>query len=505
MSKARPRFWRALWQTFCAVHYNDSPDISDIRAISLRSMSLLSMALTGLFCAVSVSLSSPALSASKAGSGLFLPTASHNTPNTPSLMPVHLLDMPALAQNQTLSPSSQDGKDSIEGQSNGPDQSKSVAILSRPNASILGPLRPFLLHSKDATITYLMPGAILNHPQLGQALRSELESRALSFWQDARKIKRSVKSSDNIPFILRSRVEDRFQSERYSSLFWQEERQRGKDKGALTHSSLAYDHLLQKPIGLKAFLGQEDDNSYNALLALLTAYIRVDIARQKSLRLGSSVSPDQDAWLKDLQPSPGLLSTFTLTPSNEAGLIAGLTFHFNPGLLGAEADGAYSVYVPSSIFATSLQDSYAVNFGGEALKVSNFASKGLSSAMVHLRDIKEGDELAGSMVIEGEVPSNWCNGFHVTLLDGNEIVSEGGVTLEPNLPGFGLVNDMIRFRVDMDIKGQGGKVGQLVFEPYQVDQENGRAILKNQHACDESRALALPSPLKDQISVSIMY
>ncbi|SNZ06995.1 hypothetical protein SAMN06265368_0609 [Cohaesibacter gelatinilyticus] len=382
---------------------------------------------------------------------------------------------------------------------------ETVTIQSQSNSNILGPLKPFLLHSKDATITYLMPGAIVHRAGLDLALRSELENRALDFWQLSRQVRSKLPAFSVSPFLLRSRVEDRFQSSHYSSLYWQEEQQTGDASGTLSIHTLTYDHESEKVIGLQDLLGSQDDNHYRALLDLLNAYIRADIARQKSLRLGSSITPDQDAWLKEFSPTEEKLSTFNLVPSTENGLIAGLTFYFNPGLLGAEADGAYSVYVPSSIFATSLQPDYAANFGGEALKVNTYASNGLSSAMVHLRNLKEGDELAGSMVIEGEVPQNWCNGLHVTLLDGDEIVSEGAVTMEPNLQGFGLVDGMIRFRVEMDVNGEGGNPGRLTFEPYQVEQQDGQAVLKKGHGCDPQKSLTLPNPINDQISLSVVY
>jgi hypothetical protein len=460
-------------------------------AISEKSRAIYALGVVGLFAVIPVEVS-----AQNSLSGVTVPQIVNDLSLVPTSNVVPLAQTNADALTEEIP---------TPAVPNAGEKAETIAIQPHNNSSVLGPLRPFLLHSKDATITYLMPGAILNRPALDFALRSELEDRALDFWQLSRQVRSKLPAFSETPFLLRSRIEDRFQSPRYSSLYWKEEQQTGETVGKLSIHSLTYDHEVKKAIGLRDLLGNQEEDHYRALLDLLNAYIRADVARQKSLRLGASITPDQDAWLKEFSPTEENLSTFSLVPSTETGLIAGLTFHFNPGLLGAAADGAYSVYVPSSIFASSLQQDYAANFGGDALKISNHASNGLSSAMVPLRNLTEGDELAGSMVFEGEAPQNWCNGLHVTLLDGDEIVSEGAVTMEPNLPGFGLVDGMIRFRVEMDVNGEGGNPGRLVFEPYKVERQNGRAILKKGHACDPEKALELPNPVNDQVSLSVVY
>ena len=171
----------------------------------------------------------------------------------------------------------------------------------------------------------------------------------------------------------------------------------------------------------------KDAKELGSTIELIDAYIQTDIVRQKSIRLGTLVRPDQDSWLKDLQPSLALLQNFTLVPSRETSKISGLAFHFNPGVLGAEADGQYDVYVPASIFSAALSERFAPHFGGEALRVSRHNAKGFSAASVNIEGLRSGAELGGDMLIEGEVPGNWCDGFHLTLTSkGNQqIVTEG--------------------------------------------------------------------------------
>ncbi|MCT4654897.1 MAG: hypothetical protein N4A65_03695 [Cohaesibacter sp.] len=384
-----------------------------------------------------------------------------------------------------------------------------VKARRSPNTPLQGPLKPFLLHSQDATITYLMPGAITQRPDLGLALRTILESRALAFWQQARAQQTFVsdKSKENRqPYFLRSQIEDRFQSPRFSSLYWSEEEHSSKDRPSRsTNHTLNYDHQSKQIFGLAEMFSAKDSQTLDGLLQLLSAYIRVDIARQKSIRLGATVSPDQDAWLKDFSPTAGQLASFNLEPSVETGKIAGLTFHFDNGLLGAEADGPYMVYVPASIFSTALGAEFADQFGGELIRASSHSARSLSSAKLHLLGMKSGAELGGTMTIEGEVPQNWCNGLHVTLTDGEEIVAEGQVELEPDLPTFGLVDNMLRFRADITVNGEGGKEGFLTFEPYGTELEGTQAPLKAGHACDLKKTLVLPNPSIDQIAIPVTY
>ena len=152
--------------------------------------------------------------------------------------------------------------------------------------------------------------------------------------------------------------------------------------------------------------------------------------------MGTPVSIDQDSWLKDLEPDLNLLSTFTLVPSKIPGKIAGLTFHFDPGILGAEADGAYRVYIPAAIFSASLDAAFAPMFEGDAMVVSRHTASGFSTASVNLDGLRDNAELGGDMLIEGEVPGSWCDGFHMTLVDNNsgQIVTEAVVEMLPTLP-----------------------------------------------------------------------
>lgn len=58
-------------------------------------------------------------------------------------------------------------------------------------------------------------------------------------------------------------------------------------------------------------------------------------------------------------------SDATLVSSTIAGKIGGLTFHFDPYVLGPYAEGDYAVVVPQTAFRTALAPAYAEEFAGQ--------------------------------------------------------------------------------------------------------------------------------------------
>ncbi len=373
--------------------------------------------------------------------------------------------------------------------------------------------RPFLLYSQDASITYLMPNALVDHPSLGRYLRGILEERALTRWQEIRtngvEIEglKSSDSNERPPLVITGRVEDRFYSPAFSSLYLEEKYSIGDKKYPDRILSFNFSHGDQKPFGLSDLFKSDGDKALGATIELIAAYIQADIVRQKTVKFGTPITPDQDSWLKGLKPSVLLFGTFTLVPSRETGKIAGLSFHFNPGLLGAEADGSYNVFVPASIFSPALSPRFADSFGGDALTASRHNAKGFSTASVNIERLKANSELGGNMLIEGEVPGNWCDGFHLTLNDvtSGQIVTEGLVQMLPELPSYGLSGNMIRFRAELSVSGAGGKDGKLVFEPFSVAVHEGRVAPRVGSVCQEDRSISLPDPARDMISIPVTY
>ena len=393
------------------------------------------------------------------------------------------------------------------------DLSNHRPVLRRSLSVLYTEQRPFLLYANDASITYLMPNAFNGNPELSRDLRAILEDRALSRWQEIRdsransELETGSETSKRPSLVITGRVEDSFFSEDYISLYLEEERSLGDVSSPKTILSFNYTRVDNKAFGLTDLFQGANDKALEAVAQLLTAYIQADIVRQKSIRLGTEVTPQQDAWLKNLQPDLAFLNTFTLVPSRGNGKIAGLRFHFNPGLLGAEADGSYDVYVPSAIFAPSLAKRFADDFGGEALTISRHYAPGFSTASVDLEGLKTDADIGGEMLLEGEVPDNWCDGFHLSLMEkgSGQIVTEAIVNMLPDVPTFGLADNMLRFRAEFSVPGNGGKSGQLVFEPYRIAVEDGRLQPRPGSACQTDREITLPDPEQDTVSIPVTY
>nr|WP_319516452.1 hypothetical protein [uncultured Cohaesibacter sp.] len=440
-------------------------------------------------------------------------------PVTEGGMPSEISDATAEAEKQEAAPLSaadKNASDLEEAVNAGPALRKSFSALFTQQ-------RPFLLYSQDASITYLMPNALVDHTMLSRYLRNILEERALEQWQTQRQKqiakgdeasaqadasqKSKTPLEERPALVVTGRVEDRFYSADFSSLYLEEVKSLDGQKQIGQILSFNYDNVNNAPFGLQDLFQAKDANELGSTIKLIDAYIQTDIVRQKSIRLGTLVRPDQDSWLKNLQPSLSLLQNFTLVPSREASKIAGLSFHFNPGILGAVADGQYDVYVPASIFSASLSERFAPHFGGEALRVSRHNAKGFSAASVNIEGLRSGAELGGDMLIEGEVPANWCDGFHMTLTSksNQQIVTEGVVKLLPDLPSYGLASNMMRFRAELSVSGDGEKPGTLLFEPYALTVQNDHVVLRDNSACDPAKPIAMPDPSRDQIAIDVNY
>ncbi|WP_319569045.1 hypothetical protein [Cohaesibacter marisflavi] len=441
------------------------------------------------------------------------------TPATGDGMLAETSDARQETENQEAAPLSaadKNASDLEEAASAGPALRKSFSALFTQQ-------RPFLLYSQDASITYLMPNALVDHTRLSRYLRNILEERALEQWQTQRQqqsaagdpareqeddsLNSKVPLEERPALVITGRVEDRFYSADFSSLYLEEVKSLDGQKQIGQILSFNYDNVNNAPFGLQDLFQAKDDKELASTIELIDAYIQTDIVRQKSIRLGTLVRPDQDSWLKDLKPSLSLLQNFTLVPSRETSKIAGLSFHFNPGILGAEADGQYDVYVPASIFSATLSERFAPHFGGEALRVSRHNAKGFSAASVNVEGLRSGAELGGDMLIEGEVPGNWCDGFHLTLTSksNQQIVTEGVVKLLPDLPSYGLASNMMRFRAELSVAGDGEKSGTLLFEPYAVTVQDDHVVLREDSACNPAKPIAMPDPSRDQIAIDVNY
>ena len=264
-------------------------------------------------------------------------------PNVPSTLGEPNKVAPARIEDRTGSPDLENGAGGTSSRlaPEEKDQSRTVGPELRNRFSVLfTEQRPFLLYAQDASITYLMPNALIDRPALGRYLRGILEERALSHWQEVRNTvpqdssSELPKSHERPVVTISGRIEDRFASDAYSSLYLKETRQTKAGEGSAQILSFNFSHTDAKAFGLEDLFNSSQRNIFNSTISLIGAYIQTDIVRQKTVRLGTNFSLEQDSWLNKLEPTPDLFSNFTLVPSQLPGKAAGLAFQFNPGLSG---------------------------------------------------------------------------------------------------------------------------------------------------------------------------
>ena len=97
--------------------------------------------------------------------------------------------------------------------------------------------------------------------------------------------------------------------------------------------------------------------------------INVDVPKEK-------LTPEQlaklDSFISDgIQPSLLKIGPISLAPSTEAGKSSGLTFHYSPYMVGAYAEGPYTVFVPWTAFRSHLSPQGAAIFGGQRPESDN--------------------------------------------------------------------------------------------------------------------------------------
>ena len=125
-------------------------------------------------------------------------------------------------------------------------------------------------------------------------------------------------------------------------------------------SGVLWDKALKRQIGLSDLFRSGADLSAvdRALCSALNA------AKRQRVPDGTSITFDSQPFA-----CPRAASTaFVLTPGDEAGKAAGLTFLIGPYQAGPYAEGGYEIPVPTTVFRSYLATAYAGEFGGKPVR-----------------------------------------------------------------------------------------------------------------------------------------
>jgi hypothetical protein len=140
--------------------------------------------------------------------------------------------------------------------------------------------------------------------------------------------------------------------------------------------TILWDSKAQKRISIRPFFTETADNgpTMNALaaeakLAVASAKIANGIPAGSDDKLRPNITPApylrEDTFINDgNKPALLKLGPVTLAPSAEAGKSSGLTFHYGPYAVGPYAEGAYTAFVPWTVFRQYLSPEGTALFGG---------------------------------------------------------------------------------------------------------------------------------------------
>jgi hypothetical protein len=153
-----------------------------------------------------------------------------------------------------------------------------------------------------------------------------------------------------------------FTSDRWVSVAITTDAYTGGAHGTTLLDSINWDLTRGRDFGIEDLL-TETRNGGPALTALVRGLRRAVLAEKKARDVAADGAAA--ALATALPAQVGDLPPFTLEPSTEAGKAAGLRFHIEPYVVGAYAEGSYSVVVPLRDFAAHLKPALRGLFGGE--------------------------------------------------------------------------------------------------------------------------------------------
>lgn len=124
--------------------------------------------------------------------------------------------------------------------------------------------------------------------------------------------------------------------------------------------TILWDADAKKRVSIRPFFKETADNG--PTMTAVAAAIRAALVVEKKQR---ETYEENDSGIDAVKPSLLKIGAIALAPSTEAGKSAGLVSYFSPYIVGAYAEGDYTVFVPWTAFRQYLSLEGAALFGGE--------------------------------------------------------------------------------------------------------------------------------------------
>jgi len=124
--------------------------------------------------------------------------------------------------------------------------------------------------------------------------------------------------------------------------------------------TILWDADAKKRVSIRPFFKETADNG--PTMTAMAAAIRAALVVEKKKR---ETYEANDSGLEAVKPSLLKIGAVALVPSTAAGKSAGLVAYFSPYMVGAYAEGDYTVFVPWTAFRQYLSPEGAGLFGGE--------------------------------------------------------------------------------------------------------------------------------------------
>lgn len=222
--------------------------------------------------------------------------------------------------------------------------------------------------SKAAEVDVTIDPALKAHPGLYDNLLAEGKRQAASWRSEAEGILRrgddSFTFKDGRRYTYSRSYTQRSAIGRYISVL--------RDDGVFTGGAhpnqhidtILWDTQARKRISIRPFFKETADNG--PAMTAMAKLVRVAVFDEKKRRKLETIegTPENNEWLKGIEPSLLKLGPVTLAPSTEPGKGSGLTFHFSPYDVGPYAEGPLTAFVPWESFRQYLTPAGAELFAG---------------------------------------------------------------------------------------------------------------------------------------------